>query len=154
MEYFVELTHAHFVIKQEKLDAAYKAMCELNAHNDLKGAGHVNAAPLQKPASSTSVTPNPNRQFVGLDWDYDVTCTDARDIFDKLDFFTYVDEHGDLYIDGFAENMGDEEHFLRAVAPFVEDGCYLEWQGAEGDMWKYVFNNGEMKTLNGTVSWH
>ena len=39
MGYFVETTEIDFTIPSGNIDAAYEAMCELNAHDELKHGG-------------------------------------------------------------------------------------------------------------------
>lgn len=53
----------------------------------------------------------------------------------------------------FNSKSGNEEHLLRCLAPFFRDGDYIEWQGEEGERWRYVFENGKMDILHPTVIW-
>ena len=87
-----------------------------------------------------------------MDWNYDETCKSAEEIFSALGFYTEITDEGDLFIGMFSNKCGDENVFLQAVAPFVEDGSYIEWQGEDGNMWKNTFNNGKMKTQHATFS--
>lgn len=154
MGYFVETIAANFIIKKENLEDAYKALCQLNAKDDLKGGGiwGSNLPVFIKPQSSVSVSTNPDRWFFRLDWNYDETCKSVKEILESLDFYTSITREGDLSIDAFYNDRGDEKHFLKAVAPFVEDGSFIEWMDEDGNIWKNVFNNGKMENKYANVS--
>jgi len=50
------------------------------------------------------------------------------------------------------EKLGDDEHFLRAIAPFVRDGSWIEIEGEDG-RWRWCFAGGELHTITPTVIW-
>lgn len=152
MGYFVQTTKTNFIIKNNKLKKAYKALCKLNSRDDLKSGGNWGVNLDAKPQGSTSVSNNPNKWFSWMDWNYDETCKSAEEIFSDLGFYTEITDEGDLFIGMFSNKCGDEGTFLQAVAPFVEDGSYIEWQGEDGSMWKNTFNNGKMETQHATFS--
>jgi hypothetical protein len=53
---------------------------------------------------------------------------------------------GDKYRD-------DDNELLEAIAPVVKDGSYIELCGEDGDSWRLVFKNGEMKEIRPKVIW-
>ena len=55
-----------------------------------------------------------------------------------------------IYFDG--EKLGDDEHLLRAIAPFVRDGSWIEIEG-EDERWRWCFHGGELHTITPTVIW-
>lgn len=153
MGYFIHTNAMHFVIKKDNLEEAYKALCKLNTKDELKTGRRGGANLPEKPQDSTSVSNNPNKWFAWIDWNYDETCKDAEEIFNKLGFYADITDEGDLFIDMYDTNKpGDEKHFLEAVAPFVEDGSYIDWVDEYGNMWKNVFNDGKMDTIYPNVS--
>ena len=152
MGYFIHTNAMHFVIKKDNLEDSYKALCQLNAKDELKTGRRGGANLPEKPQDSTSVSNNPNKWFAWIDWNYDETCKSAEEIFSDLGFYTEITDEGDLFIGMFSNKCGDENVFLQAVAPFVEDGSYIEWQGEDGSMWKNTFNNGKMETQHATFS--
>lgn len=150
MGYFTHANAMHFVIKKDNLEDAYKALCQLNAKDELKSGGcwGWEGGLFKKPQNSTSVSNNPNKWFAWMDWNYDETCKNAEDIFNKLGFDVNITKEGDLFIDMFEnDKSGDKEHFLEAVAPFLEDGSFIEWMDEDGFMWKNVSDNGKMDIL-------
>lgn len=53
----------------------------------------------------------------------------------------------------FGEKRGDDEIFWSTLAPFMENGSYLEWHGEDGAQWRWVFQDGEMNTFEMVPSW-
>ena len=71
------------VIPYDKLDEAYRVMCQLNFNNSLKRGGQFSAS------DDRAVVPNqptPTRWFSWMDWNYHETCKDAGEIFEMLSF--------------------------------------------------------------------
>lgn len=56
-------------------------------------------------------------------------------------------------IDFHGEKMGAEERMFEAIAPFVQDGSYIEMTGDEGAHWRWVFTDGKMKEVNAVLPW-
>ena len=50
------------------------------------------------------------------------------------------------------EKLGDDEHFLRAIAPFVREGSWIEIEG-EDERWRWCFGVNELYTITPTVIW-
>jgi hypothetical protein len=51
------------------------------------------------------------------------------------------------------EKIGDEEALFDAIAPFVEPGSFLEMQGEDGALWRWVFDGKTCTEKTATVSW-
>ena len=49
------------------------------------------------------------------------------------------------------EKLGDDEEFFGVLAPFVENGSYIEMRGEENAHWKWVFKDGECIEIGGSV---
>lgn len=147
MGYYVETMDVDFTIPHEYLDDAFKAMCDLNWRNDLKSGGRWPAV-----ENADDSAPREDKWFSWMAWDYHVTCKSAEDIFRDLGFETHMDD-GDFHLSFYNSKIGDEEHFLRAVAPFVRHGSFIEWRGEDGSMWRYAFAFGKMLVQNATIVW-
>lgn len=50
------------------------------------------------------------------------------------------------------EKLGDDEHFLMAIAPFVRDGSWIEIEG-EDEHWRWCFAGGVLHTVTPTITW-
>lgn len=57
----------------------------------------------------------------------------------------------DLYFRG-EKSGGDEDIVLRALAPFVKSGCYIEMQGEGGERWRWVFEGGDFDEIHADVT--
>lgn len=59
-----------------------------------------------------------------------------------------------VYItDFFGEKYGEELTIHKVLAPFVEDGGYIEYKGEDGDVWRHLFKNGEVREIHPTIKW-
>lgn len=153
MGYYVE-GRGCINISAEKLDDAYVALVELNKREELKiGGRYGGGIHDEKPADSTSVAASPHRWFSWMEWNYDEVCSTAREIFEQVGFDVEETPDGDLELLYFDNKSGDEEHFVNAVAPFVTEGCVMEWSGEDNAMWRWVFENGEMITEHAVITW-
>ena len=152
MGYYVNTTGCDFTIARENYDEAYRLLCELNAHDELK-RGLCYPANQVRPESSTSVARNPNVWFSWMPWNYDEIFDSAVDILKEVGFTVDEDASGIDFI-SYDNKTGCEEAFLRALAPVVEPGSYIEWEGEEyGDLYRYDFDGEKMSIRRGTVVW-
>jgi len=56
-----------------------------------------------------------------------------------------------IYFDG--EKLGDDRVMLEAIAPYVEKGSYIEMEGEDGAIWKWVFDGKTMREKLAKMSW-
>ena len=130
MGYYVSIEESTFTIPVENLDAAYKAMCELNytVPNSQKRGGSY-------PGKDKEPEYGPHKccWFSWIDWNYNETCTSADDILQQLGFYTYISENGNLHIDGYDSKTGQEDLFLKAISTLSKG--YIIWKGEEGEVW-------------------
>jgi hypothetical protein len=124
-------------IKAENLGKAYEAMMALQeAPDNAKRGGSYGGG--ERTSSWFSWMPQDLR-----------TLPDTQAVFVALGFETIIDDsNGDLVITCYENKIGQEEVFFAAAAPFIEDGDY-EWQGEDGDFWKWEFVGGKMFRLSG-----
>ena len=59
--------------------------------------------------------------------------------------------YGRVYFDG--EKLGDDYQLFEVLAPFVEDGSYIEMSGEDGCLWRWVFENGKCKEIYPNIIW-
>lgn len=57
----------------------------------------------------------------------------------------------DIFFDG--EKMGDDEALLKAIAPFVKAGSFIEMSGEDNAMWRWCFDGEKMVEKLPTITW-
>jgi hypothetical protein len=127
-------------IKAENLGKAYEALMALqDAPDKAKRGGSYSA--------------NERRHWFAWMPEDLRTLPDTKSVFAELGFEVESDENGDLLIRCYDNKTGQEEVFFAAAAPFIEEGEY-EWQGEDGEFWKWSFTDGKMFLLTGARSYN
>lgn len=57
-----------------------------------------------------------------------------------------------IYFNG-EKYSGEEEIVLGAIAPYVEDGSYIEMNGEDGALWRWAFEDGECIEKTPLIIW-
>lgn len=130
MGYYVSIEESTFMIPAENLDAAYKAMCELNHYvpnSQKRGGSH--------PGKDKAPEYGPHKccWFSWMDWNYDENCKNAEEVLQEVGFYTFIDENGNLHIDGYDKKTGQEDLFLKSICSLAKG--YIVWKGEEGEYW-------------------
>jgi hypothetical protein len=79
----------------------------------------------------------------------------AETLYEAMEEWGWIieeDDYGevhDIYFE--REKIGDEEYLFNAIAPFVEDGSYIQMHGEDDYIWRWVFINGECHDVGGRV---
>jgi hypothetical protein len=60
-----------------------------------------------------------------------------------------IDEGDIVGLEFKGEKLGDDFTLFQAIAPFVEDGSFIEMRGEDGAMWKWSFNYTYCRELAG-----
>ena len=144
MGYYVHAIDSTACIRSENLEKAYEALCALNADDGKKRGGNF-GTPRVRPASSHSVSRNPNRWFSWMPWNYDETCADVSEILEHLGFYTSFDEEGSLHFSEYDDKSGQEELFIRAIALLIEPGTHIRWVGEDDELWEWQFDGSSMR---------
>lgn len=143
-----------FTIPAENTQEAFQALCNLNTKDDLKSGCIFSSKKLIKPENSTSLAEDPSVRFINMPWNYDEVCEEVEEILELLNFSVEKDLEGNVHILSFeSDHGGDEEVFLKALAPYVKPGSFIEWQAEGGEMWRNDFVQGKMTTSSGEVVW-
>ena len=62
------------------------------------------------------------------------------------------DEMNSIYFEG--EKYGDDDLIFNAIAPYVEDGSYIQMNGEDGAIWRWVFENGKCVEKQATITFN
>ena len=81
--------------------------------------------------------------------------TGIEEAMDYIGFAIDIDDKtGDIInIEYINEKIGNLAEALKYIAPFVEGGCYIEFAGQDGDLWRYVFSNGACEEIAPEIIW-
>ena len=141
MGYNITMTDGNVIIPGKHLDAAYAACVELNNNDALKSGGRY---PAQEWDRSTEKW-NPNRWFSWMPHDWPDKYKTLRAVFEALGFMVEGSpEDGGIMLVGYDSKSGDEEVFLRAIAPYVLPSCYIDWHGEDGMNWRFKFDGEDL----------
>jgi hypothetical protein len=79
---------------------------------------------------------------------------DIQEIFRCWRWLADMDNHGNIVGLRFnCEQLIDDKVLIKAIAPFVRDGSYLQFIGQDDVMWRWKFINGELKTICPKIIW-
>ena len=151
MGYYVNIVESNCKIKKENIDAAYNAVCELNRYDDMKRGGQWGSNLPVKPSDSKSVSNSPHKWFSWMAWNYDEVCDNLVEVLEMLGFYIYEAEDA-IEINGYDSKAGQENIFLDALAPYIENGSYIRWRGEDDEMWSNIFEDGQMITREAQVT--
>jgi hypothetical protein len=64
------------------------------------------------------------------------------------------DEAGNIWSIWFnGEKLGDDEILFTALAPYMEEGNYIEMTGEDGALWRWEVEDGELVSKTADISW-
>lgn len=128
MGYYVNITGSSAAMPKTKEAAAYAALVELNKHDEGKTGGRWGPNGLEE------------RWFAWMPPNYPEECPTVRAILECLDFDCREDEEF-VYIDYYNSKTGNEDVFIKALAPFLTG--HMAWRGEEGEEWMWEFTPGK-----------
>jgi hypothetical protein len=137
MGYYVQLIDADFAVPEspEVLAAIHRMDSDWHA---LKRGGSFGPDGMEQ---------------AWFSWMPDVTSfTTVKDVFEALGFEVYVKD-GSVYLNGYDNKTGQEELFLAAVAPFIEDGSFTSWRGEDGESYRYSVWGGKLTYQQAQIVW-
>lgn len=147
MGYYVRITNSNVFVPKIKQEAAYKALCDLNGDDSIKSGGQY--APPPEGGPSVCV----KKWFSWMDPNYPEKCKTLAEVLQEVGFDVEHNEAGDIISLSYDSKTGDEDYFLNALAPFVTNGSFIEWQGEEGEKWRLEFDGRNVRSREGRTTW-
>jgi hypothetical protein len=141
MGYCIEQRASDFRVKKENFKPMLKAIESLMALTDRMSGG-----------SSYR-----EKWFAWVDTSKVLQGVENNDIFYAMEawrWFVERDEEGNIsgiFFEG--EKYGDDDLLMAAIAPYVENGCYIEMQGEDGEMWRWCFDHGKLINKEAKIVW-
>lgn len=149
MGYYVDTAEQEMIIKKDQFDNCYKAMCELNDHNELKHGGCFGSENNEK---SKHPKWDENKWFSWLEWNYPETCSNFIELLQEIGFENLkYDEEGNLIGFYYSNKTGQENLFFNAIAPYITKGSYINWRGEDGELWQWYFDGEKMIHKNAVI---
>jgi hypothetical protein len=134
MGYYVNLTDSNFGIPETKEVLGTLIEADLLFHN-LKTGG-----------SSSG-----EKWFSWVSQNYATEIKSVDDFFcGQLGFTTKI-EDGKVWLTGYDSKTGQEDLFIALVAPYVEEGSFLAWEGEDGGFWEDVKIGDKLQTRQGKI---
>ena len=127
MGYYMNQRDAIFTIKKDKQAKALKAVQALAKPSKIKKGG----------GGSWSGGKQIEQYYSWVNTEEFVSAKTLQDAMQAWRWDIHIDVDGnlvDIYFAG--EKLGDDAILFEALAPFVEDGCYIEMSGEEGALWR------------------
>jgi hypothetical protein len=158
MGYYVSLTDSNAYIPADKLDEAYKLLCDLNQRNDLKTGGSGGYAFGRTPEGETPIDgPHDKVWFAWMPWNYPEVYTNAAEVLEAVGFEVVYDADGSLGFQSYENKTGCEQTFIEALTPVLAstdgENPYFVWQGEDGLYWRQRVEDGEMVVQEAIISW-
>lgn len=133
MGYCMRQCRTSFRIPADKKDAALKAVKAV-----LTGPPHVDEDGRQL-----------HFAWVRADW---LNETALDELLGAWRWTAYENVNGDIVeLEFTGEKMGNESDLFAALAPFVDDGSFIQMEGEEGELWRWCFDNGKLHERYGRV---
>ena len=142
MGYYMNMVDADFMIKSENVEPAFQAIKKLIDQVDERGGGGSYFNGVSK------------RHYSWVSTEELVKSKSLSEFMDEWRWEIDFDENGNVNDICFCgEKLGDDEILFEALAPFVEEGSYIEMRGEESDLWRWVFQNGECVEKTPEIIW-
>ena len=148
MSYNVIEFEENIMILKANLNPMFNAMTEFANHKLENKPYYLDLLP--KTAKIT------NQNSANLYFSRDLANTDdLLTVLQNMEFDPDVDQAGNLVVLNYVgENLYDElEEFFDVIAPFVEPGSYMRFEGESQEFFEYVFDGKTMHENVGTITW-
>lgn len=133
MGYLMDMMDSQFTIKAANKAAALKAIRALARVEATKGSAlqQSNGQMVHHFSWVDGEYVHAKKLEVALDdWRYEATVNDETKDIVGLTFC--------------GEKLGDDEFLFKTLAPFVEDGSYVQFSGEDGAVWRWSFIGGKL----------
>lgn len=128
MGYCISVTKVSFQIKAQKKVAALQAVKNLKGQETCHDSSGAHFSWVRQKNFEAAKT----LEEMLEGWRWRSTCNVDDDIV-ALEFT--------------GEKMGDDNLLFNALAPFVEGGSEIHFQGEDGSRWRYIFDGKNLKVL-------
>lgn len=90
-------------------------------------------------------------------WISDDIIENAKCVEDVFKYLGFETEPGDkpntFKLTGYDSKTGQEDLFLAVMSPWTTEGSHLEWEGEDGERWRFFIQNGKMHQMRAVIQW-
>ena len=134
MGYYMDQTDSKFVMKKENFEKALQALKEVFVPENMTCKDYIYG-----------------KVYPHFSWVDTNVVLKAETIEEVLEEIRYEPEHDDegniVNVEFTGEKFGDEKIFFTALAPYIEKGSYVSFEGEDGREWTWLFNGEEVNYL-------
>ena len=137
MGYCMEQLNSKFKIKKANKAKALEALKKISTRTNEMGGG-----------SSSG-----QKWFSWVDMEY-VNKPTLEEALVCWRWHSKLDKKGnvvDIWFEG--EKLGNDLFLFETLAPFVEQGSFIEMSGEDGAMWRWTFKNKKCKEISPKITW-
>ena len=105
-------------------------------------------------AGKENIKDSSGAHFSWVDTESFVKARHIEDAFKAWRWFVEFDTCDNIINISFeGEKYGDDLIFFKVIAPYVEAGSYIQMQGEDGEMWRWVFDGKTVKEVKPKIAW-
>lgn len=131
MGYCIEMIDSKFAIKKENFEEALKSLKSVFIPENM--------------TCKDTIGGKEYLHFCWVDTNTVLNSTTFDEALEEIRYTPVYDVDGNICdVEFTGEKYGDEKIFFISLAPYVEPDSYLFFTGEDGDVWKWIFRNGEV----------
>lgn len=134
MGYFIEMTDSKFKIKKENFKKALENLKSVFVPKNMNCCDYIGG-----------------KEYPHFSWVDTNSVLRSKTLGEALEEIRYepeYDNNGNICnVEFTGQKYGSEEVFFNALAPYVESGSYIDFEGEDGYEWEWLFENGKVKQI-------
>lgn len=134
MGYYIEMIDSKFEIKKENFKKALESLKSVFVPENMNCYDYIGG-----------------KQYPHFSWVDTHEVLRSKTLGEALEEIRYepeYDDNGDICnVEFTGQKYGSENVFFNALAPYVESGSYIAFEGEDGDTWEWSFNNGKVEQI-------
>lgn len=134
MGYYIEMTDSKFEIKKENFKKALENLKSVFIPENMNCRDYV----------GSKYYPH----FSWVDTDSVLKSNTLGNALEEIRYEPEYNDNGDICnVEFTGQKYGSEVVFFNALAPYVESGSYITFEGEDGNTWKWSFNDGKVEKI-------
>ena len=135
MGYYINMLDSNFVIKKENFEKALESLKSVFVPENMTCYDYING-----------------KEYPHFSWVSTKLVLESKTLEEALEEIRYeskYDSDGNICrIEFTGEKYGDEDIFFAALAPYVEPGSFVSFEGEDGERWQWKFTDGKVEEVS------